>query len=494
MALSFGFNIQNLSITAPNGQRLLCNANLDVKPGEIILLLGRIGSGKSTILQLLSGLVPVSQQTWSVSGTLAFGERQYDLSRERPTLGGYVFQQYAIFDELSARNNVAIARDHARSATDVPQEIVISLMADFVHDEREAHQYSGGQKQSIAITRTLFSGHPAMFYDEPNSGLDLHQTQQLGALIQEIARTTQRPAIIVAHHFQHLLPYVDRVLAIDSEQQSLCGLPAQTEEIDRFFYRVPDRQAPGVDDALAIGAGRSLPLRWAWWYFRHYFTTLLFSPTMVLYMLLCGLLTGFVSTWFLFQHFPFREFLTPLLHDNTVQALGFVQLRVLVPLLTALLIASRNSAIISADLGHRMHSQQIDAMTNLHIPYHWYLTGSVVLNMVLASLVFILFNFALSAWASMITWQYLHPLQSTAIWKEAFYGRIVSPGDVLFAGAGWVGLKMALSGLATGLFGVAFGMTKKETVLDLNRGIAQAIIWSASAVLLIHAASALMEF
>jgi ABC-type transporter Mla maintaining outer membrane lipid asymmetry permease subunit MlaE len=215
---------------------------------------------------------------------------------------------------------------------------------------------------------------------------------------------------------------------------------------------------------------------------------------MVLYMILCGLLAGFVSTWFLFQHFPFREFLTPLLHDNTVQALGFVQLRVLVPLLTALLIASRNSAIISADLGHRVHSQQIDAMTNLSIPYHWYLSSSVVLNMVLASLIFVLFNFALSAWASMITWQYLHPLQSTAIWKEAFYGRILSPGDILFAGAGWVGLKMALSGLATGLLSIAFGMTKKATVLDLNRGIAQAIIWSTSAVLTIHAASALMEF
>jgi hypothetical protein len=53
---------------------------------------------------------------------------------------------------------------------------------------------------------------------------------------------------------------------------------------------------------------------------------------------------------------------------------------------------------------------------------------------------------------------------------------------------------MALSGLATGLLSVAFGMTHKATVLDLNRGIAQAIIWSASAVLLIHAASALMEF
>ena len=257
---------------------------------------------------------------------------------------------------------------------------------------------------------------------------------------------------------------------------------------------MPDRQAPEADDVTAIDAGPSFPLRWAWWYGWHYFTALLFSPTMVLYMILCGLLAGFVPTWFLFQHFPFREFLTPLLHDNTVQALGFVQLRVLVPLLTALLIASRNSAIISADLGHRVHSQQIDAMTNLHIPYHWYLSGSVVLNMVLASLVFVLFNFALSAWASMITWQYLHPLQSTAIWKEAFYGRILLPGRILFDGAEWVGLKMILSGLATGFFSVAFGMTQKATVLDLNRGIARAIIWSTSAVLVIHAVSALLEF
>jgi putative ABC transport system ATP-binding protein len=171
MALSPGFHIQNLSITAPNGQRLLYNASFEVKPGEIVLLLGRIGSGKSTILQLLSGLVPVRQQAWSVSGILTVGDRQYDLSRERPALGGYVFQQYAIFDELSARSNVAIARDHARFAPDVPQEIVTSLMADFVHDERKAHQYSGGQKQSIAFSRTLFSGHPARFYDEPNSGL-----------------------------------------------------------------------------------------------------------------------------------------------------------------------------------------------------------------------------------------------------------------------------------------------------------------------------------
>jgi hypothetical protein len=88
--------------------------------------------------------------------------------------------------------------------------------------------------------------------------------------------------MIVTHHVQHLLPYVDRVLAIDPKQPSLCGLPAQTEAIDRFFYRMPERHPLEADDAPAIGAGRSYPLRWAWWYFRHYFTTLLFSPSMVL--------------------------------------------------------------------------------------------------------------------------------------------------------------------------------------------------------------------
>jgi ABC-type transporter Mla maintaining outer membrane lipid asymmetry permease subunit MlaE len=218
---------------------------------------------------------------------------------------------------------------------------------------------------------------------------------------------------------------------------------------------------------------------------------LLFASPVLIYMILSGLLTGFISTWFLFEHFPYREFLAPLVHDNTLESLGFVQFRILVPLLTALLLAARNSAMISADFGHRVYASQIDAMKNLSIPYWLYLIVNVVITMILACLFYNAFNFLLCALSTLYTWKFIHPTESVYIWKTVYYREIMN--GIFPEGIEWVVGKMSLSGLVIGTISSIFGLRQKNSVIDMNHSIAWSIIWATSLVLIIHAVFALME-
>ena len=492
------FTLKNISITLSGNRHLFSNVSFSVYPGEVILLLGHSGSGKSTLLKLLAGLLNTKRKGWSVKGQILTGNGNFDLNKGNPAIGGYIFQNYAVLDELSASQNIDIAKDHSQADLPVDNSVVTSLLKG-ISLNQSAHSLSGGQKQRVSIARTLYSGHPALLYDEPNSGLDIILSRELASLIAHIAKTTNRPAIVAVHHYQDLLPVVDRVLVINSQKGQIEEIAPDSALIESYLS-LPER--PSLDEdtqktetGSATGTvlqGRARP-RFIWLakYFLHYFYMLLFASPVLIYMILSGLLTGFISTWFLFEHFPYREFLAPLVHDNTLESLGFVQFRILVPLLTALLLAARNSAMISADLGHRVYASQIDAMKNLSVPYWLYLIANVVITMILACLFYNAFNFLLCALSTLYTWKFIHPAESVVIWKTVYYREILN--GIFPEGMGWVVGKMSLSGLAIGAVSTIFGLQRKSSVVDMNHGIAWSIIWATSLVLIIHAVFALLE-
>lgn len=490
--------LKNISITGADNKVLFRNVSFSVYPGEVILLLGQSGSGKSTLLKLLAGLLNTKRSGLSVEGQMLTGDGNFELKTSKPVIGGYIFQNYAVFDELSAARNIDIAKSHSQSDLPVDGSIFTPLLKG-ISMNQSAHSLSGGQKQRVSIARTLYSGLPVLLYDEPNSGLDIILSRELTALIAHIAKTTNRPAIVAAHHYQDLLPVVDRVLVINPKK-------GQVEEIEpdpaiiESHLSLPETPSLKVDthktkSGAAIGTvlqGRPRPqFTWLAKYFLHYFYMLLFASPVLIYMILSGLLTGFISTWFLFEHFPYREFLAPLVHDSTLESLGFVQFRILVPLLTALLLAARNSAMISADLGHRVYASQIDAMKNLSIPYGLYLIANVIITMISACLFYNAFNFMLCALSTLYTWKFIHPTESVIIWKTVYYREILN--GFFPEGTGWVVGKMSLSGLAIGTVSTIFGLRQKSSVVDMNHGIAWSIIWATSLVLIIHAVFALLE-
>ncbi len=355
---------------------------------------------------------------------------------------------------------------------------------------------SGGQKQLVAIAARSLSDPPILLFDEPNSGLDAGKVVRLTGMLEVIKREARRPLLITAHHVGHLLAIADRVVFLDQAAKCLVPLEKDAAVIDARL------RASGLDyepTATAAAAGRRIVGRrsrtyWQWRFFRQYMWSLCFSPEALLYMALGGLLIGFVTTWFALRHFPLSSYLTPLFHQELLASIGFVQFRILIPLMTAVLLASRSGAIIAADLGHRVFSSQIDAMRNLRIPPHLYLGANIVAASLVASIVSVAFMLAISSFVSLATWTHIFPSESASFWKDNFFRAIFRFNNAMPVGLGWVLGKTALCALAIGAVSIMLGLTRKSSVLDLNRAIALAVVATVALVLTIHTAIAFLEF
>ncbi|MBF0460426.1 MAG: ATP-binding cassette domain-containing protein [Magnetococcales bacterium] len=495
------WRIVGLTVATPQQEILIHPTDLECVPGEIILLAGLSGVGKTTFLKALSGLLDTGH--WRLAGRLLGLPQEIDLAQEGQAIGSLVFQDHALFDDLSAYENILIARDHSTGQPDKPLALLRSLLAD-IQPQAAVASLSGGQKQRVAIARTLHGTRPLLLLDEPNSGLDAARAEEMIQLLRQLVMATGQVAVITAHHFQALLPHVDRVWFFSRSERTIRALPqvgvaeimqqlwqdAQTDQAARStpqeWPELPPPQSPS----------RAAPMhgRWFAFFLNRYLQQLCFSPLLLVYILLGGVLAGFVSVWFSFQNLPYKDYFGEVLHDDLLAGIGYFQFRVLVPLLTALLLASRNGAIISADIGHRGFAAQFLAMRNMGIPYRLYLGGSILLATLLASGLMFLVCWFISAWISYGTWSFLHPFQPMALWKELFFQNLFLDDSMVPVGLGWVAAKMAASGLAIAVMGLLAGAAEKHSVLDINRGIAQSLIAGTSLVLMIHTIFAFIEF
>jgi putative ABC transport system ATP-binding protein len=201
----------------PAACRALNGVSLEVRSGEVLLLMGPSGSGKTTLLQVLGCLLPPD------SGSIRLFDRPLQsrdpktLSRLRLEHYGFVFQSYNLFPTLNAWENVAIALDligvrgasaEAR-ARDMLREVGLAAKA-----EAYPGELSGGQKQRIAIARALATEPEIILADEPTAALDAASGQAAISLLASLARSRGR-AVVVVTHDPRVLPYGDRVVRLE---------------------------------------------------------------------------------------------------------------------------------------------------------------------------------------------------------------------------------------------------------------------------------------
>jgi len=490
--------MEGLTIRRDDGRALLQDSGFAIAPGEVLLLLGPSGSGKTTLLGLLSGLLDRSAG-WQVEGRCHLPDGTVDLAREPVAAGGIVFQNYALFDDLTVEGNLAAAADHGSGAEAELQSFARSLLAGIEGRQRPA-ELSGGQQQRVAIARSLLANRALLFFDEPNAGLDPVQARRLVALLDRLRRERGLSMLIVAHHLQSLLPIVDRVLLIDPETATLRELAPDAPELaDYDADPAAARPRPPAPPAGQPARHSSSRLRSrvlpTWWlrYAGQYFWLLALAPSMLAFILVGGLLTGFVATWSAFQFLPFADYLLPLVHDDTLTAIGLTQFRIMAPLMLSILIAARNSAIIAADLGHRVYARQLEAMASLNMDHRAYLCGGVLASSLLGALLLTLLILAVGAAATLATWQVQFPDQPAALFRDSFFLLVFRDGAWLPDGWPWMLAKILPSALASAAVGLYFGYRRKTSVLSLNAAIAQAIIFGVSAALLVNAAITLIE-
>lgn len=178
-------------------KHILNNISLNVAKGEIAVLLGASGVGKSTLLKVLNNLETPT------SGTVELDGKELDLSQinKNHTIG-MVFQHFNLFDHLNVIENITLALIHvAHKSKQQAETIAADLLKKYgLYDKQSARisELSGGQKQRLAIARTLALQPKIICFDEPTSALDPLLTSYVAENIQELA--AQGYSIVVTTH------------------------------------------------------------------------------------------------------------------------------------------------------------------------------------------------------------------------------------------------------------------------------------------------------
>ena len=500
------------------GQILLEDAGLEIRQGEIVLLVGASGTGKSLTLALLAGL-PIPTDAVELSGSATILGRPAGARRGRHTPGaGLVFQDFALFDDLTARQNVRFGADHASVPEPDPERLTTALLAEFdlPGDERPA-RLSGGMKQRLAVSRAMATCPEVLLYDEPTSGLDPAMSRRVARAIREVHDRHGMTTVVVTHDLPPLVPIADRVLLLDPVQRrfrdvSLESTDAALETLTRWK---PVEKAPaprarsltriatsGLEAAgdMVIAAGRSLaalvprfpsPAWGARFFWRFLALTSLGSA--LPFLLVAGLIAGFVTAYFMWSLLPVRGFTEPVLTEEFIGSLGYSLYRVVVPGVVTMLFAARSGAALAADLGNRQLSRQVDFLRSLGIdPRRYLLTSSLWASLLGIPILFVLADWG-SRLAALGVFLATHPGHGSFAFREDF-GKLLGGEGWLPGGTGYVLGKLLLAAFGTAAIAYHMAMRPKTAGSDVARAVTGTIIRATLFVLVVHLIFAFFEF
>jgi len=202
--------------------RAVDNVDLTVEEGEFFTLLGPSGCGKTTLLRMIAGFCELE------SGEIRFGEHRIDrLSAHRRDIG-MVFQNYAVFPNLTVAGNVAYGLRARKVAADEMTRRVdeaLALVQLTGYGERKPHELSGGQLQRVAIARALVIRPQVLLFDEPLSNLDARLRVSMRAEIRALQKSLGITAIYVTHDQEEAMSVSDRIALMNAGRLEQVGLP-----------------------------------------------------------------------------------------------------------------------------------------------------------------------------------------------------------------------------------------------------------------------------
>jgi ABC-type lipoprotein export system ATPase subunit len=200
--------------TGRGARVVLDGVDLEVARGELVAVVGRSGTGKSTLLHLLGGLDRPDAGSVEVVGRPVTGTSERDLSALRRDEIGFVFQFFHLVPELSGEENVALAArlpDSAPGAPERGRELIERLgLGDAAG--RMPHELSGGEQQRIALARALVNDPAVVLADEPTGNLDPEAAAIVLDVLREVA--AEGRAVVLVTHEEAATDAATRVLRL----------------------------------------------------------------------------------------------------------------------------------------------------------------------------------------------------------------------------------------------------------------------------------------
>jgi iron(III) transport system ATP-binding protein len=204
----------------------LAGITLDVRPGEVLALLGASGSGKSTLLRVVAGVERPTSGRVRLEGREVAGPGVFVEPEARQV--GMVFQDYALFPHLTVARNVAfgLAGRARRESNGIVGRLLDRLgLSAFAGSY--PHMLSGGERQRVALARALAPSPRVMLLDEPFSGLDGRLRDRVREETLALLRDTRTTTIIVTHEPAEAMCAADRIALLRAGQLQQCGTPEQ---------------------------------------------------------------------------------------------------------------------------------------------------------------------------------------------------------------------------------------------------------------------------
>ena len=221
---------------------ILKNLNLTIEDNQITCLLGSSGSGKTTILRLISGLETVQNGILSIDKKIVSENNNLIIPPQQRNIG-FVFQDLALWPHFSIYKNIAFGLEEKKELSKIEIKKTVLNILDFFklqeHQNKYPHQLSGGQQQLVAIARSLVLKPKILLMDEPLANLDVKLKRKILAYIKNIKEQFDINIIYVTHDHREAFSMADTIIVLNQgkieAQGSIDEIKNSTNEFVQYF-------------------------------------------------------------------------------------------------------------------------------------------------------------------------------------------------------------------------------------------------------------------
>ncbi len=231
--------IENLSKTF-SGKSVLDNINLEIKEGEILVVLGQSGTGKSVLLKHLIGLLKPDQGAIHINAKDITCLSEKELLKIRSNIG-YLFQEGALYDFMNVAENIAFPlHEHTQFSKKIIAQKVTEILeiVDLKGIEKVyPSELSGGMRKRVALARAIILDSKILFCDEPTSGLDPIRSRDISDLIHDASRKLNCTTVITSHDIRNSFRIADRVVLMHGGKITAQGTESELRKSQDPFVK-----------------------------------------------------------------------------------------------------------------------------------------------------------------------------------------------------------------------------------------------------------------